>query len=95
MNTRSFIPHRVHTSVGVFAAVTVATSTRLGASPAKELAVRPDDGLYRIEHPTGDMEIFLDLDAEGNIRGAGTIRTARKLFDGTVFPAPSPGGETS
>ena len=90
INTRSFIPHRVHASVGVLAAVTVATSTRLDASPAKSLAVRPADGRYRIEHPTGDMEIFLDLDPDGNIRGAGTIRTARKLFDGRVFPAPSP-----
>lgn len=89
INTRSFIPRRVHASVGVLAAVTVATSTRLTASPANALAVCPDDGRYRIEHPTGDMEIFLDLKPDGQIQGAGTVRTARKLFDGTVFPADS------
>ncbi|BCH67784.1 MULTISPECIES: 4-oxalomesaconate tautomerase [Rhizobium/Agrobacterium group] len=87
ISTRSFIPHRVHASVGVLAAVTVATATRLAGSPAYELVDRPSDGRYRIEHPTGDMEVFLDLDQDGSIRGAGTIRTARMLFDGRVFPA--------
>lgn len=32
------------------------------------------------------MEVFLDIDGSGSIKGAGTIRTARKLFDGNVFP---------
>ncbi|MCX8998122.1 4-oxalomesaconate tautomerase [Rhizobiaceae bacterium BDR2-2] len=84
--TRSFIPHRVHASVGVLAAVTVATATRMAASPAAALAVAPPDGRYHIEHPTGEMEVFLDIAADGSIRGAGTVRTARKLFDGKVFP---------
>lgn len=86
ISTRSFIPHRVHASVGVFAAITVATATRLPQSPAATLAKQPQDGLYLIEHPTGAMDVFLDLAPDGSIRGAGNIRTARKLFDGTVFP---------
>ncbi|EJB07998.1 hypothetical protein Rleg9DRAFT_7025 [Rhizobium leguminosarum bv. trifolii WSM597] len=85
IGTRSFIPYRVHASVGVLAAVTVATATRLGGSPAHALANLPVDGRYRIEHPTGEMEVFLDLAADGSVKGAGTIRTARKLFDGRVF----------
>ena len=87
--TRSFIPHRVHASIGVFAAITVATATRLDGSPAALLAVQPDDGRYRIEHPSGDMEVFLDIAPDGALRGAGTVRTARKLFDGHVFPGPA------
>jgi 4-oxalomesaconate tautomerase len=86
ISTRSFIPHRVHASVGVLAAVTVATATRLEGSPAYQLAHAPDDGNYVIEHPTGSMDVFLDLREDGSILGAGTIRTARKLFDGLVFP---------
>ena len=35
VSTRSFIPHRLHASVGVLAAVTVATATRLPKSPAR------------------------------------------------------------
>ncbi|MCQ2006181.1 4-oxalomesaconate tautomerase [Rhizobium sp. NRK18] len=83
--TRSFIPHRVHASVGVFAAITVATATRIAGSPAAELCQPPADGRYRVEHPTGDMEVFLDIAEDGAIRGAGNVRTARKLFDGRVF----------
>lgn len=86
ISTRSFIPHRVHASVGVFAAVTVATATRLQRSPARELVREPRDGRYAIEHPTGSMEVFLDLGNAGELLGAGSVRTARKLFDGRVFP---------
>ncbi len=86
ISTRSFIPHRVHASVGVFAAITVATATRLAQSPAAALCVQPQDGRFLIEHPSGAMEVFLDLAEDGTIRGAGNIRTARKLFDGMVFP---------
>jgi 4-oxalomesaconate tautomerase len=84
--TRSFIPHRVHASVGVLAAVTVATACLLPKSPAAALARVPPDGRFSIEHPTGALEVFLDIDTQGQIRGAGTIRTARKLMDGLVFP---------
>ena len=87
ISTRCFIPHRVHASIGVFAAITVATATRLNAGPAAALAKQPEGGVYFIEHPTGSMEVFLDLDGAGNVKGAGSIRTARKLFDGRVFPA--------
>ncbi|WP_412066508.1 4-oxalomesaconate tautomerase [Rhizobium sp. SYY.PMSO] len=87
INTRSFIPHRVHASVGVLAAVTVATATRIAGTHANKLVAAPSDGRYRIEHPTGEMEVFLEVDAHGSVTGAGTVRTARKLFDGYVFPA--------
>jgi 4-oxalomesaconate tautomerase len=85
IHTRSFIPHRVHAGIGVFAAVTVATACLMKGSPAWRLAVRPEDGRFRIEHPAGLMEVFLEIGPEGRIVGAGTIRTARKLMDGLVF----------
>lgn len=85
INTRSFIPHRVHASIGVLAAVSVATACLLPGSPAAALAAVPSDGRFRVEHPTGALEVFLDLAPDGTIRSAGTIRTARKLFDGRVF----------
>jgi 4-oxalomesaconate tautomerase len=86
INTRSFIPHRVHASVGVFAAVSVATACLLPESPAAALAEIPSDGRFKVEHPTGIAEVFLDRAPDGTVKSAGTIRTARKLFDGRVFP---------
>lgn len=88
INTRSFIPHQCHSSIGVFAAVSVATACALPGSIADGVAQRPEDERYLIEHPTGAVEIRVETDAEGKLLRAGTQRTARKLFDGRVFPAP-------
>lgn len=86
INTRSFIPHRCHATIGVFAAVSVATACTLARSPAAEMAQLPDDGRFLIEHPTGAAEVLIERDAGDAVVGAGTLRTARKLFDGRVFP---------
>jgi 4-oxalomesaconate tautomerase len=86
--TRSFIPHRVHASIGVLAAVTVATACLQKGGPAATLARLPPDGRFLIEHPSGAAEVFLDLAPDGTLRAAGTVRTARKLFDGSVYPGP-------
>lgn len=85
ISTRSFIPHRVHASIGVLAAITVATATRFDNGPAAALVDHLVNRHYLIEHPTGAMEIFLDVDDHGVVAGAGTVRTARKLFAGHVF----------
>lgn len=85
--TRSFIPHRVHATIGVLAAVTVATACLLEGSPAASLAA-PTSGRRRtlgIEHPTGITECVVELDEAGRVMGAGMLRTARKLFDGILF----------
>jgi 4-oxalomesaconate tautomerase len=89
ISTRSFIPHRCHATIGVFAAVSVAAACVLPEGPAARLTSLPDDGVFRIEHPTGAAEVVLTRDATGVISAAGTLRTARKLMDGLVFPGPA------
>lgn len=86
ISTRSFIPHRCHATIGVFAAVSVATACCLPQGPAAALARLPADGRFLIEHPTGLAEVLLQRDPTGRVTAAGTLRTARKLFDGRVFP---------
>ena len=87
--TRSFIPHRVHASIGVFGALSVATACLYPESPAAALAVLPDGDqkLVAVEHPTGQMEILIKLDASkpDGLGESSFLRTARKLFDGCVF----------
>ncbi len=89
ISTRTFIPHRCHASIGVLGAVSVATACALGGSPAAELAVVPDGPTKTldIEHPIGTTTIVLDTGDDGTIESAAILRTARKLFDGTVFTA--------
>lgn len=86
VSTRSFIPHRCHATIGVFAALSVATACTLPGSPAGSVANLPDGDTFVIEHPTGAAEILIERDASGTVVRAGTLRTARKLFDGRVFP---------
>ena len=88
VSTRSFIPHRCHATIGVFAAVSVATACTLPGSPAASVAVLPDGDVFAVEHPGGAAEVLLERDAEGRVVAVGTLRTARKLFDGRVFPVP-------
>jgi 4-oxalomesaconate tautomerase len=84
---RSLIPHRVHASIGVLGAVSVATACLIEGSPAAALA-RVPDGRTRIigvEHPTGVTECVVTTDEAGQPVEAGMLRTARKLMDGEVF----------
>jgi len=86
VSTRSFIPHRCHATIGVFAAVSVATACTLEGSPAEAVADLPEGQTFAIEHPTGAAEVLIERDGSGAVARAGTLRTARKLFDGRVFP---------
>ena len=92
ISTRTFIPHRCHEAIGVFGAVSVATAALLPGTPAADVT-RPGagaDGMLTCEHPTGTFTAAIEVDADGDapvVRRAGIIRTARKLMDGTVFPA--------
>jgi 4-oxalomesaconate tautomerase len=91
LRTRTFIPHRVHEAIGVLGAVSVATAAWLPGSPAASV-LRPGADRTRIvcEHPTGVFTAAIDAtlhdDGSLDVQRAGIIRTARKLFDGTVFP---------
>ncbi|UUX48478.1 4-oxalomesaconate tautomerase [Nisaea acidiphila] len=87
ISTRTFIPHRCHASIGVLGAVTVATACLIEGAVGSELAVIPD-GAHKtlpIEHPIGETTIIAELDGAGAVESAAILRTARKLFDGTVF----------
>ncbi len=87
ISTRTFIPHRCHASIGVLGAVSVATACLLEGTPAAVLADIPQGSLkeIKIEHPIGQTTIIARMDRSGAVASAAILRTARKLFDGTVF----------
>ncbi|MFD0318578.1 4-oxalomesaconate tautomerase [Streptomyces flavalbus] len=109
VTTRTFIPVRCHTSIGVLGAASVAAGLRIeGGVGAATARLTPDDDRddrVRVEHPTGFLDVVssvgTDADGRPSARRTAVVRTARKIFDGTVFarsaetappPAPSPGG---
>ncbi|MCX7326345.1 MAG: 4-oxalomesaconate tautomerase [Hyphomicrobiales bacterium] len=88
--TRSFIPHECHASIGVFAAVTVATAAALPGSPAAQVASMGNgrERSISVEHPTGEFTVSLTVGgttAKPVIERAGLLRTARILMDGTAY----------
>lgn len=88
--TRSFIPHECHASIGVFAAVTVATAAALPGSPAASVVVMPEgrERTISVEHPTGEFSVALTVAgtaAHPVVERAGLLRTARILMDGQAF----------
>lgn len=90
ITTRTFIPHRVHASIGVLGGVTVATAVEIGGTIAAKVAgPHLPDGSVRIEHPTSYVDARVDVsyaDGGWHARRTSVVRSARKLFDGTVWP---------
>jgi 4-oxalomesaconate tautomerase len=87
--TRTFIPVRVHESIGVLGAVSVGTAIMLPGAVGRDLAAPASGPRLSIEHPSGALEVEVELDTSATppaVRRSGVVRTARKLFDGTVFP---------
>ena len=90
ISTRSFIPHRCHSTIGVFAAVTVATACLIPGTPAAQIAgdLSAAGSELLIEHPSGAMTVNIEVehkDGEIELKRSGFLRTARKLYEGTVF----------
>ncbi|WP_212624862.1 PrpF domain-containing protein [Pseudomonas sp. PP3] len=85
LSTRSFIPHRCHTSIGVFGAVSVAAACLIPGSVVADLACVGEGTVKHlsIEHPTGEFTVELRL-RDGQLVSCGLIRTSRLLFDGAV-----------
>ena len=89
--TRSFIPVRPHTSVGVLAAITAVTGMVLPDAVGHELTSAWPVGSSQVdvEHPTGHLLVDVCVDATAfppRVMQSGVVRTARKLFDGIAFP---------
>jgi 4-oxalomesaconate tautomerase len=90
--TRMFIPHRVHTAIGVLAAVTVATAAAIDGSVAFSVTRAVDQDVVRLEHPTGWFDAVVEVTSgpDGIAVGRSAIvSTARLLLDGVVFPRPA------
>ena len=90
IGTRTFIPVRVHESIGVLGAVSVGTAIMRPRRGRHDLAVLPPAApRLSIEHPSGALQVEVELDTATTppkVLRSGVVRTARKLFDGTVFP---------
>lgn len=89
LRSRYFTPracHRAHAATG---AVGVASAFLMPGTVAHECGGPPVTAGYRtvrIEHPSGVMEIDVELDKDSEVvRAAGLVRTARKIMKGLLY----------
>lgn len=91
INSRCFIPHVCHESVGVLGAVTIATACILPGSVTEGLAHIPAANANKrqisVEHPSGELSVEMEFDAENptKVTRAALLRTARLLMRGEVM----------
>ena len=85
VTTRCFIPHDLHLALGVLCGVSIIAAMNDPDTPVAEIAPLPDSNRIRLAHPTGQLPIEITRDG-GELTQAGSLRTARKLMDGLVFP---------
>ena len=93
INTRTFIPHRVHEAIGVLGSVSVATACAMSGSVAQQVTGESlGDGQLTldVEHPTGFFTVEIEVagnqrDGSFAVRRAALLRTARLLMRGEVM----------
>ncbi len=93
INTRTFIPHRVHEAIGVLGSVSVASACMLAGSVAEQVTgLQARDGVCRldVEHPTGFFTVEMDVSGSAQldtfqVNRAALLRTARLLMRGEVL----------
>lgn len=86
--TRTFIPHRVHQSIGVLGAASVAAACRIAGSIADGVAATSESGPLDVEHPSGRFSVDIEVsetDGRYSVGRSALLRTARKLMDGNVY----------
>ena len=89
-NTRTFIPYKCHSAIGVLGAVSAATAAIIPDTVADGIANMPCEGhqSLSVEHPSGEFSVSLEIDEKSDpprVLKAGVIRTARLLSRGELF----------
>ena len=85
--SRYFTPHACHKSHAATGALAVGTAAALSGSVASRF-VEPKGfagGPLRIEHPAGAIPVDLEITRTGEIGRASLVRTARRIFEGSVL----------
>jgi len=85
ITSRYFVPDRCHRSHAVTGALCLAVASRLHGSIAHDLAQSEPASPVTIEHPSGRIQVDLSFAPTGDVERASVIRTARRIFEGSVI----------
>ncbi len=91
INTRTFIPHVCHSSIGVLGAVSVASACLYDDCITSNVFENSNKSnrIISVEHSSGEFSVELtceELNDELVIKKAGLLRTARLISKGEAYP---------
>jgi hypothetical protein len=89
LSVRYFMPHDCHKALAITGAVAIATAIATPGTIAATMAgpVTLPQGIT-LEHPSGGLTVRLEPSAGRHGPRAAVLRTARRLFEGSVFARP-------
>lgn len=86
LQVRYFMPHRCHRALAITGAVGLAVACADARGITDGLAgVSDDSGLLELEHPSGRLGVVSHWPAGQQWPRCSLVRTARRLFSGSVF----------
>lgn len=89
LSVRYFMPHKCHRALAITGSIGLATACVTPGSIVAELLGNRSDARptsVRIEHPSGGIDVVLAYTGKnGETIRASVVRTARRLFSGTVY----------
>lgn len=84
LTARYLTPLAVHKAMAVTGGICIATAARIPGTVAHDVAT-PGGSPVQIAHPSGVLDVALELDGEDDVAWAGVLRTARRLFEGNLL----------
>jgi 2-methylaconitate cis-trans-isomerase PrpF len=76
---------RAHRAAPVTSSMALAAACRLSGTVASELAVPSHTATVTIHHPSGTMDVDVELDAQDRVVATSILRTARRIMQGEVL----------
>jgi 2-methylaconitate cis-trans-isomerase PrpF len=85
LTSRYLVPDKCHKAHAVTGALCIAAAVVLPQSVAHNVANTPKDNLITIAHPSGKIDVIIELNAQNQLASASLVRTARKIFEGVLY----------
>ena len=84
LTVRYLTPHATHKALAVTGGICIATAARIPGTVAHGLATTGGSPVL-LRHPSGVLDVALELNGEEDVAWAGVLRTARRLFEGHLL----------